>query len=204
VAASHAVGLPVLAGFLPCTACCRLTPALLAPPSTMPVGSSHVVGLVVGVIAATLADLCSSRADSYVGAAGSFLRRVLPQDAVLARWQRRRRPRHWQRCMKAVLARRLRSRRTSPHRPSGSASGSARDPAACGADSPGGWADAVTTRELCPTASCISPVFPMCDGGGRAGRSGHAGRRVQEPAYHSAGGLRRLTVDAFTPIASRW
>ena len=67
----------------------------------------------------------------------------------------------------------------------------------------GGWADAVTARGTLPNrllhlagypdvAMVVAALVALAT----------LGRRVQEPAYRSSGGLRRLTIDAFTPIAS--
>jgi GntP family gluconate:H+ symporter len=67
----------------------------------------------------------------------------------------------------------------------------------------GGWADAVTARGTLPNrllhlagypdvAMVVAALVALAT----------LGRRVQEPAYRNSGGLRRLTIDAFTPIAS--
>jgi gluconate:H+ symporter, GntP family len=67
----------------------------------------------------------------------------------------------------------------------------------------GGWADAVTTQGTLPNRLLHLAGFPdVAMVVAALVALATLGRRVQEPAYRSAGGLRRLTVDAFAPIAS--
>jgi GntP family gluconate:H+ symporter len=67
----------------------------------------------------------------------------------------------------------------------------------------GGWADAVTTPGTLPNRLLHLAGFPdVAMVVAALVALATLGRRVQEPAYRSSGGLRRLTIDAFAPIAS--
>jgi gluconate:H+ symporter, GntP family len=67
----------------------------------------------------------------------------------------------------------------------------------------GGWADAVTASGSLPNRLLHLAGYPdVAMVAAALVALATLGRKVQEPAYRSSGGLRRLTVDAFTPIAS--
>jgi GntP family gluconate:H+ symporter len=67
----------------------------------------------------------------------------------------------------------------------------------------GGWADAVTAKGTLPNRLLHLAGFPdVAMVVAALVALATLGRRVQEPAYRSSGGLRRLTIDAFAPIAS--
>jgi GntP family gluconate:H+ symporter len=67
----------------------------------------------------------------------------------------------------------------------------------------GGWADAITARGTLPNRLLHLAGFPdVAMVVAALVALATLGRRVQEPAYRSSGGLRRLTIDAFAPIAS--
>ena len=67
----------------------------------------------------------------------------------------------------------------------------------------GGWADAVTAKGTLPNRLLHLAGFPdVAMVVAALVALATLGRRVQEPAYRAPGGLRRLTIDAFAPIAS--
>jgi GntP family gluconate:H+ symporter len=67
----------------------------------------------------------------------------------------------------------------------------------------GGWADAVAAKGTLPNRLLHLVGFPdVAMVVAALVALATLGRRVQEPAYRSSGGLRRLTIDAFAPIAS--
>jgi GntP family gluconate:H+ symporter len=67
----------------------------------------------------------------------------------------------------------------------------------------GGWADAVTAQGTLPNRLLHLAGFPdVALVVAALVALATLGRRVQEPAYRISGGLRRLTIDAFAPIAS--
>lgn len=183
------VGLPVLAGLSAMH--CLLPPhpgALLAATeyhaSLAPV---MLWGLVVGVIAASLSGpVLFAVLIRLWDRPGSYLRGALPMDAVFA-------------ASPAV--------ETDP---------AATAPAPAGAllallaillpvalILAGGWADAVTSRGTLPSSLLHLAGYPdVAMVVAALVALATLGRRVQEPAYRSSGGLRRLTIDAFAPIAS--
>jgi GntP family gluconate:H+ symporter len=67
----------------------------------------------------------------------------------------------------------------------------------------GGWADAITAVGTLPNRLLHLAGFPdVAMVVAALVALATLGPRVQEPAYRSSGGLRKLTVDAFAPIAS--
>ena len=201
------VGLPVLAGLSAMH--CLLPPhpaALLAAAEYhAPLAPVMLWGLVVGVIAATLGGpVLFAVLIRMWERPGSFLRRVLPQDAVFGALAAETAP-------AALATLHEGSAGTTPAKQEDLAT-----PAPAGAllallaillpvvlILAGGWADAVTTRGTLPNRLLHLAGFPdVAMVVAALVALATLGRRVQEPAYHSAGGLRRLTVDAFTPIAS--
>jgi GntP family gluconate:H+ symporter len=181
------VGLPVLAGLSAMH--CLLPPhpgALLAATEYRAALAPVMLwGLVVGVIAATVGGpVLFAVLIRLWERPGSFLRGVLPMDAVFA-----------------------------------APAGVEKDPAAPAPAGAllallaillpvalilaGGWADAATAKGTLinsllhlagypDVAMVVAALVALAT----------LGRRVQEPAYRSSGGLRRLTIDAFAPIAS--
>ncbi len=202
------VGLPVLAGLSAMH--CLLPPhpgALLAAAEYHAALAPVMLwGLVVGVIAATLGGpVLFAVLIRFWERPGSFLRGVLPQDAVFAA------PPAEETAPAAGAMFDEGRAGTTPAKQEGRAA-----PAPAGAllalvaillpvalILAGGWADAVTAKETLPNRVLHLAGFPdVAMVVAALVALATLGRRVQEPAYRSSGGLRRLTIDAFAPIAS--
>jgi GntP family gluconate:H+ symporter len=203
------VGLPVLAGLSAMH--CLLPPhpgALLAAAEYHAALAPVMLwGLVVGGFAAILGGpLLFAVLNRLWERPGSFLRSVLPQDAVFG--------------APAAGATGPPAAEVNLHGGSGGTSaakqGGLAAPAPAGAFLAllaillpvalilaGGWADAVTTPGTLPNRLLHLAGFPdVAMVVAALVALATLGRRVQEPAYRSSGGLRRLTIDAFAPIAS--
>ena len=210
------VGLPVLAGLSAMH--CLLPPhpgALLAAAEYHAALAPVMLwGLVVGGFAAVLGGpLLFAVLNRLWERPGSFLRNALPLDAAFGG-------------AAAVEAEPAAGTATPPAAQSESLEGSAgttpAKPEGHAAPAPagallallaillpvvlilvGGWADAITARGTLPNRLLHLAGFPdVAMVVAALVALATLGRRVQEPAYRSSGGLRRLTVDAFAPIAS--
>jgi len=202
------VGLPVLAGLSAMHCLLPPHPAALMATAEYHAALAPVLlwGLVVGVIAATLGGpVLFAVMIRLWERPGSYLRSALPDDAAFA----------------ATAALETAPAKTEPADRSGAATAPAQQegqtaPAPAGAllalvaillpvalILAGGWADAVTAQGTLPNrllhlvgypdvAMVVAALVALAT----------LGRRVQEPAYRGSGGLRRLTIDAFSPIAS--
>ena len=202
------VGLPVLAGLSAMHCLLPPHPAALLAATEYHAALAPVMlwGLVVGVIAAILGGpVLGAVLTRLWQRPGSYLRSALPDDAAFG----------------AAAA--LEAAPTKMETANGSDAGTSpaqqeglAAPAPAGAVLAlvaillpvalilaGGWADAVTSKGTLPNrllhlagypdvAMVVAALVALAT----------LGRRVQEPAYRSSGGLRRLTIDAFTPIAS--
>jgi GntP family gluconate:H+ symporter len=163
-------------------------------------------GLVVGVIAATLGGpVLSAVMLRLWERPGSYLRSALPQDAVFGPM--------------AVPETALTELETAGVDSAAMPPAKREDqvaPAPAGAFSAllvivlpvtlilaGGWADAVAAPGTLPNRILHLAGFPdVAMVAAALVALAVLGRRVQEPAYHVSGGLRRLTIDSFAPIAS--
>lgn len=199
------VGLPVLAGLSAMHCLLPPHPAALLATAEYHAALAPVMlwGLLVGVIAATLGGpVLFAILIRLWERPGSFLRGALPQDAVFG----------------APVAET--SPMAGPERAGvgGSTSAEKGEDLAVPAGAllallaillpvalilAGGWADAVTAKGTLPNRLLHFAGFPdVAMVVAALVALATLGRRVQEPAYRSSGGLRRLTIDAFTPIAS--
>jgi len=195
------VGLPVLAGLSAMHCLLPPHPAALLAAAEYHAALAPVMlwGLVVGVIAAILGGpVLFAVLLRLWERPGSYLRAALPQDAVFG-------------APAAVETANGASAGTPPAGQEGRTA-----PAPAGAPLAllaillpvalilaGGWADAVTAKGTLanrllhlagfPDVAMVVAVLVAL---------ATLGRRVQEPMYRVSGGLRRLTVDAFAPIAS--
>ncbi len=195
------VGLPVLAGLSAMHCLLPPHPAALLAATEYHAALAPVMlwGLVVGVIAAILSGpVLYAVMLRLWERPGSYLRRALPQDAVFGP-------------MAAVETASEERGNTQPAQLEGQAT-----PAPAGAFFAllvillpvalilaGGWADAVAAPGTVlnrllhlvgfpDVAMVVAALVALVT----------LGRRVQEPAYRVSGGLRRLTIDSFAPIAS--
>jgi GntP family gluconate:H+ symporter len=185
------VGLPVLAGLSAMHCVLPPHPGALLAAADYHAALAPVMlwGLVAGGIAAILSG-------PVLGAVlirlwerpGSFLRGALPQDAVFG----------------AAASEPLveREGQTAPA-PAGAPLALITILLPVALILAGGWADEVTASGTLPNrllhlagypdvAMVVAVLVALAT----------LGRRVHEPAYRSSGGLRRLTIDAFAPIAS--
>jgi len=202
------VGLPVLAGLsaMHCLLPPHPAPLLAAAEYHAALAPVMLWGLVVGVISAILGGpVLGAVLTRLWKRPGSYLRGALPDDAAFgATAVPKAAP------TKMEIADGI-SAGASPAMQEGLAS-----PAPAGAllallvillpvalILAGGWADAVTAQGTLPNrllhlagypdvAMVVAALVALAT----------VGRSVQEPAYRISGGLRRLTIDAFTPIAS--
>ena len=204
------VGLPVLAGLSAMHCLLPPHPAALLAAAEYHAALAPVMlwGLVVGVIAATLGGPVLGAVLTRIWERpGSYLRSALPQDAVFGA------PAAVETAQAAgaTEAKLIGDRGTSPAKQDGLAA-----PAPAGAllallaillpvalILAGGWADAVTAKGTLPNRLLHLAGFPdVAMVVAALVALATLGRRVQEPTYRSSGGLRRLTIDAFAPIAS--
>jgi GntP family gluconate:H+ symporter len=202
------VGLPVLAGLSAMHCLLPPHPAALLATAEYHAALAPVMlwGLVVGVIAAILGGpVLGALLTRLWQRPGSYLRSALPDDAVFGATA----------ALEAAPTKMETANGGSAATPPTKQEGPAA-PAPAGTllalvaillpvalILAGGWADAVTARGTLPNrllhlagypdvALVVAALVALAT----------LGRRVQEPAYRSSGGLRRLTVDAFAPIAS--
>ena len=195
------VGLPVLAGLSAMHCLLPPHPAALLAAAEYHAALAPVMlwGLVVGVIAAVLGGpVLFAVLIRLWERPGSFLGGALPQDAFLA-------------APPAVGTANGESAGATPAKLEGQTA-----PAPAGAllallaillpvalILAGGWADAVTAKGTLPNRLLHLAGFPdVAMVVAALVALATLGRRVQEPAYRAPGGLRRLTIDAFAPIAS--
>jgi gluconate:H+ symporter, GntP family len=192
------VGLPVLAGLSAMH--CLLPPhpgALLAATEYhAALAPVMLCGLVVGVIAAALAGpVLFAVLVRLWERPGSYLRRVLPQDAVFGEPASGNADVADDRPVE-------RSGQTAPA-PAGALLALLAILLPVALILAGGWADAVTAKGTLPNRLLHLAGFPdVAMVVAALVALATLGRRVQEPAYRSSGGLRRLTIVAFAPIAS--
>lgn len=194
------VGLPVLAGLSAMHCLLPPHPAALLAAAEYHAALAPVMlwGLLVGIVAAILGGPVLYAVLLRIWARpGSFLGSALPQDAVLGA---------------APGA----DSSTSSSEPLAETSGAQTVPAPAGAFSAllvivlpvalilaGGWADALAGKNTLPNRLLHLTGFPdVAMVVAALVALATLGRRVQEPIYRVSGGLRRLTVDAFAPIAS--
>lgn len=192
------VGLPVLAGLSAMH--CLLPPH---PAALLAVAEYHAAlapvmlwGLVVGVFAAILGGpVLYAMLLRLWQRPGSYLRGALPQDAVFAG-------------IETAVGDTPATSPAQPEIPSA--------PAPAGAllallvivlpvalILAGGWADAVTAKGTLPNQLLHLAGYPdVAMVTAALVALATLGRHLQEPAYRVSGGLRRLTVDSFAPIAS--
>ena len=202
------VGLPVLAGLSAMHCLLPPHPAALLAAAEYHAALAPVMlwGLVVGVIAAILGGpVLYAVLLRLWQRPGGFLRGALPRDAVFAA------PPATEMAPATEATFDEDSAGTAPAKQEGRAA-----PAPAGAllallaillpvalILAGGWADAVTAKGTLPNrllhlagypdvAMVVAALVALAT----------LGRRVQEPAYRISGGLRRLTIDSFAPIAS--
>ena len=198
------VGLPVLAGLSAMHCLLPPHPAALLAAAEYHAALAPVMlwGLVVGVIAATLGGpVLYAVLIRLWERPGSYLRSALPDDAVFGARAERRPQSAKRRQRRHVACADGGADRTGP---CGSASGSAGDPAACGADS-GRRLGRRRHRQgnSAQPVSCISPVFPMWRWWWpRWSLWPRWAAGCRSPRTAVAGGLRRMTIDSFAPIAS--
>lgn len=202
------VGLPVLAGLSAMH--CLLPPhpaALLATAEYhAPLAPVMLWGLLVGIIAAILGGpVLGAVLTRLWQQPGSYLRSALPLDAVFGA------PAAAETVPAAGATLHEGSAGATPAKQEGLAA-----PAPAGAllallaillpvalILAGGWADAVTAKGNLPNRLLHFAGFPdVAMVVAALVALATLGRKVQGPAYRSAGGLRLLTIDAFAPIAS--
>lgn len=182
-------GLPVLAGLSAMHCLLPPHPGALLAVAVYRAALAPVMlwGLLVGTVAAILGGpVLYHVLDRIWQRPGSFLRRALPMDAFPA----------------AAPAAGADADRAAP-RPAGPALALLAILLPVALILAGGWADA-----LSGPATAINRLLHLLGAPDVAMvmaalvALATLGPRVQEPAYHGPGGLRRLTVDAFAPIAS--
>ena len=185
------VGLPVLAGLSAMH--CLLPPhpgALLAAAEYHAALAPLMLwGLVVGVASAVLGGpVLYAVLLRLWQRPGSFLKRALPQDAFLA---------------STPAAEEAGAGRANVPRPAGAIRALVAILLPVSLILAGGWADAIAGKgtlgsrllHLAGSSDVAMVVAALV-------ALATLGPRVQEPGYHGPGGLRRLTVDSFAPIAS--
>ena len=217
------VGLPVLAGLSAMHCLLPPHPAALMAAAEYHAALAPVMlwGLVVGGIAAILGGpVLGAVLMRLWGRPGSFLRGALPQDAVFGA------PAAAETAPAAGATAPPGTEAKAPaagvklHGGSGGKAPSKQEGSATPAPAgallallaillpvalilAGGWADAVTAKGTLPNRLLHLAGFPdVAMVVAALVALATLGRRVQEPAYRSSGGLRRLTIDAFAPIAS--
>ena len=201
------VGLPVLAGLSAMHCLLPPHPAALMAAAEYHAALAPVMlwGLVVGIIAAILGGpMLFAILIRMWERQGSFLRGALPDDAAFG----------------ATAAETAPTAGPELAGDGGSTSAAKREDLAAPAPAgallallaillpvalilAGGWADAVTAKGTLPNRLLHLAGFPdVAMVVAALVALATLGRKVQEPTYRSPGGLRRLTIDAFTPIAS--
>jgi len=200
------VGLPVLAGLSAMHCLLPPHPAALLAAAEYHAALAPVMlwGLVVGAIAATLGGpVLFAVLIRLWERPGSFLRRVLPQDAVFGE------PAADETELAATLHEgsagitHAKQEDQDAPAPAGSLLALLAILLPVALILAGGWADAINARGTLPNRLLHLAGFPdVAMVVAALVALATLGRRVQEPAYRAAGGLRRLTVDAFAPIAS--
>ncbi len=202
------VGLPVLAGLSAMHCLLPPHPAALLAATEYHAALAPVMlwGLLVGVIAATLGGpVLFAVLIRFWERPGSILQVMLPQDSVFGGLAA-------EDTAPAAAA-------TTPGDRGGTTSAKQEEgaaPAPAGAFSAllvivlpvalilaGGWADAVAARGTVTNSLLHLAGYPdVAMVVAALVALATLGRRVQDPAFRISGGLRRLTVDAFAPIAS--
>ncbi|MGC9224047.1 MAG: GntP family permease [Terracidiphilus sp.] len=185
------VGLPVLAGLSAMH--CLLPPhpgALLAAAEYHAALAPLMLwGLVVGVASAVLGGPVLYAVLLHLWQRpGSFLKRALPQDAFLA---------------SAPVAETAGAGGANAPRPAGAIRALVAILLPVALILAGGWADAIAGKgTLGSRLLQLSGSSDVAMVAAVLVALATLGPRVQEPAYQGPGGLRRLTVDSFAPIAS--
>ena len=186
------VGLPVLAGLSAMHCLLPPHPGALLAATEYHAALAPVMfwGLVVGVIAATLSGpVLFAVLIRLWDRPGSFLRGMLPMEAVFA--------------APVVMETDAKEEDPAAPAPAGALLALLAILLPVVLILVGGWADAIAARGSVANSLLHlagSPDVAMVVAALVALAT--LGRRVQEPAYRGSGGLRRLTIDCFAPIAS--